>query len=168
MYRLPVALRATLARPLAPVLDTQGALSFVRGKLLVAVGDVVTQTFLDHGIVPRLMVVDGVTQRSQKTHGALLGLPEEGVRFVEVESAPATVSQGLWDAVRAALESAAEEATLIRVIGEEDLAALPALIFAPDGAVVCYGQPNEGVVCVPVTPESRARAQSLIDQMEVE
>lgn len=168
MYRLPVAMRATLARPLAPVLDTQGALSFAQGKPVITVGDVVTQTFLQHGIVPWLMVVDGVTQRATKTHDALVHLPEEGVHLVEVESAPAVISQGLWDAVRNALRRDAEEATLIHVIGEEDLAALPALIFAPDGAVVCYGQPNEGVVCVPVDDKSRARAQSLIDQMEVE
>ena len=32
------------------------------------------------------------------------------------------------------------------VDGEEDLAVIPLVIAAPDGAIVLYGQPHQGVV----------------------
>jgi len=52
------------------------------------------------------------------------------------------------------------------VNGEEDLLVLPACIFAPENAIVLYGQPNEGLVIVKITPEIRNKAQSLLDLME--
>ena len=38
----------------------------------------------------------------------------------------------------------------IVVEGEEDLATLPAILYAPPGSVVVYGQPDEGSVLVKV------------------
>ncbi|MHB8605670.1 MAG: DUF359 domain-containing protein, partial [Thermoplasmatota archaeon] len=55
---------------------------------------------------------------------------------------------------------------VVEVVGEEDLAALPAILAAPAGAVVAYGQPNQGVVCVVVDDASRARARDLLSRME--
>lgn len=165
MYRLPPALRPVLAKPFGPVHDTGETLRKTKGRLVIAVGDVVTQTFLDAGELPKLMLVDGVTQRGARVEGALENLPIHGVRRVEVRNAPATVTHELLSAMDAALK--ARGATLIHVIGEEDLAALPAMIMAPEGAAVCYGQPNQGVVVVIVTPAVRQRARELLEQMEV-
>ena len=52
------------------------------------------------------------------------------------------------------------------VNGEEDLLVLPACIHAPENAVVLYGQPNQGLVIVRITPEIRNKAQRLLDLME--
>lgn len=165
MYSLPDALRAALARPFAPVLSTAEALRFVEGRIVYAVGDVVTQTFLDAGVVPHVMVVDGVTKRATQVASALTGLPPEDIVRIEVENPAARITRPLWDAVERA--AAAALPTLIHVIGEEDLAALPAMLFAPDGAVVCYGQPDEGVVAVIVDADVRERVRRFLDQMEV-
>jgi len=54
----------------------------------------------------------------------------------------------------------------IFVNGEEDLLVLPVCIHAPENAVVLYGQPNEGLVIVQITPEIRNRVQTLLDLME--
>lgn len=164
MYRLPVALRAELARPMAIVRTTEEALAFSRGREVVAVGDVVTQMFLDAGVVPRVMVVDGVTQRMQKRAAALEHLPASGVEVVEVVNPPAEITRDLYVALERAL--AAPGPTVIHVTGEEDLAALPALVLARDGALVAYGQPHEGVVLVEVDGSSRERARALLHQME--
>ena len=53
----------------------------------------------------------------------------------------------------------------IFVDGEEDLAALVVLSVAPDGAVVVYGQPDEGPVLVRVNDEVRGSAKTLLDKM---
>jgi GTP-dependent dephospho-CoA kinase len=163
MYKLPESLRPALAAPFGPVHDTAGALRAVRGRTLIAVGDVVTQTFLDAGLVPKLMIVDGHTQRGSVVHAALERLPKD-VSQVVVENPAATVTERLYRAVEDALTR--DGATLIIVKGEEDLAALPAMIFAPEGALVCYGQPHRGVVVVETTPEVRARANDILHQMQ--
>lgn len=165
MYKLPESLRSALAAPFGPVYDTAGAIEAVQGRTFVAVGDVVTQTFLDAGLVPKLMIVDGHTQRGSAVHAALRNLPREASQVV-VENPAAAITEPLYFAVQDALRR--DGTTLIIVKGEEDLAALPALVFAPAGALVCYGQPHRGVVVVETTPEVRARANDILHQMQTE
>lgn len=165
MYRLPQNLRETLAKPFGPVHDTGEALRKCEGRVVVSVGDVVTQMFLDAGVLPKLMLVDGVTQRGAVVEGALENLPTFNVKHVTVKNAAAQITHELLAAMDAGIRG--KGATIIHVIGEEDLAALPAMILAPEGAAVCYGQPNKGVVVVVVTPAVRKRAKELLEQMEV-
>ncbi len=54
------------------------------------------------------------------------------------------------------------------VDGEEDLATLPAILYAPLGSAVVYGQPNEGSVLVMVTPEKKKQIENLMKQMIME
>ena len=165
MFRLPTALRPVLARPFGPVHDSGEAIRKTKGRVVIAVGDVVTQTFLDAGVVPKLMVVDGVTQRGARVENALDGLPSHGVRRVTVENPAAALTQQLIAAMDRALKESG--CTVITVKGEEDLAALPAMILAPKDAAVCYGQPHKGVVVVVVTDFVRQKAKDILSQMEV-
>ena len=165
MYVLPDRLRSELAAPFGPIHDSRGALAATRDKTVVAVGDVVTQTFLDAAVAPKLMIVDGVTQRGAKVENALRGLPQRGLTREAVTNAAATITKELIAAIDRAMRR--KGSTLLDIKGEEDLAALPAMIIAPDGTPVCYGQPHEGVVVVVVTPEVRARAQQILNQMDV-
>ena len=164
-YRLPPALRPVLAAPFGPIHDSGETLRKTKGRIIVAVGDVVTQTFLDGGVLPKVMVVDGVTQRGAVVEGALQNLPVHGVTRVEVRNPAAEITGPLIAALDRGIRG--KGSTLITVVGEEDLAALPALVLAPDNAAVCYGQPNRGVVVVVVTPVVRQRAQDILKQMEV-
>jgi len=50
----------------------------------------------------------------------------------------------------------------IFVYGEEDMLALPLFVMVPDGSVVIYGQPLEGVVIVKINKDIRKKAQDLI------
>ena len=54
----------------------------------------------------------------------------------------------------------------ISVNGEEDLLVIPVCVYAPENAIVMYGQPNEGLVIVKITPEIRNKTQKLLDSME--
>jgi uncharacterized protein (UPF0218 family) len=81
-----------------------------------------------------------------------------------VENPAASLSGALLEALGEALS--APEPVIIEVTGEEDLAALPAILAAPDGSSVVYGQPGEGMVRVAVTPESRAEARALFDALD--
>ena len=165
MYRLPVSLREVLAKPFGPVHTTGETLRKVHGRMVISVGDVVTQMFLAAEVLPKVMLVDGVTQRGTRVANALDRLPTHGVRQVKVENPPATITHALLSAMDTGFKG--KGSTLIHVIGEEDLAALPAMIMAPEGAAVCYGQPAQGVVVVIVTSVVRQRAKELLQQMEV-
>jgi len=61
-----------------------------------------------------------------------------------------------------------DERIKIIVNGEEDLATLPAILYAPVGSVVVYGQPNEGSVLVHVTSERKKHIEEFIKKMKAE
>ena len=63
------------------------------------------------------------------------------------------------------IEDSASKKIRIAIDGEEDIVALPFLIYAPVGWVVCYGQPNEGLVIVQITEESKKRAKSIFNKV---
>ena len=63
---------------------------------------------------------------------------------------------------------AGAERIKIVVNGEEDLATLPAILYAPLGSAVVYGQPNEGSVLVEVTLEKKEQIKDLMKRMVLE
>jgi hypothetical protein len=86
-----------------------------------------------------------------------------GLRL-DVRNEPGTVSRALVAALADAVGRPAP--VTVRVDGEEDLATLPALLAAPPGAAVVYGQPDEGMVLVDVDDAARSRARSLLSRMD--
>ena len=158
--RLPDDLRDDLKAPLGPVLtDVDELLGLVDGPL-IAVGDVVTATLARAGRPPDLAVVDGRTERGPVDDDVAALVPEADVT---VENPAATVTAELVEAMAAGL--VADGRTTVLVDGEEDLAVLPALLLAPTGASVVYGQPGEGMVVVGVYAGVRARAREWLDAM---
>ena len=49
--------------------------------------------------------------------------------------------------------------------GEEDLAALPAILYAPSNATIIYGMPNKGVVIVSSTEEYKEKIRFILSEM---
>jgi hypothetical protein len=166
MLRLPESLRAAFKDPLGPVYGDADALVADAGTPVVAVGDVVTAHLLAAGVTPAVAVVDGLTKRGALDDDVAetLAAATAGTETVGVANPAGTVTEALLEAVVDAL--AAPDPVVVDVDGEEDLAALPAILAAPDGASVVYGQPNEGMVLVAVTPDSRARARELLSGMD--
>ena len=188
MLSLPAALRDRFSEPLGPVhADADALLAAVERASarhavgasdadsvdstdgdpdtpLVAVGDVVTYHLRRAGRDPDVAVIDGLTEREAIDDEIREVVEAVDGRVVEVENAPATLSRELLAALRGAVES--DDPTTIVVDGEEDLATLPAILVAPDGASVIYGQPGEGMVHVAVTPQTRAEARTLFSRLD--
>ncbi|MBI4392648.1 MAG: DUF359 domain-containing protein [Euryarchaeota archaeon] len=160
-------MRDELTKPLGRVYTTEEAVEAVKKTAwLVAVGDVTTESFLEGGLVPRVMVVDFKTRRSgdmERLRARLAGLQ---ATTVKVQNPAARITDELWQAVASSLSGNGH--TVIEVDGEEDLAALPALMLAPNGTVIAYGQPEMGVVLITVDAAVRARVRSILQRMEVE
>ncbi|MFB6121862.1 MAG: GTP-dependent dephospho-CoA kinase family protein [Haloferacaceae archaeon] len=161
MLRLPEDLRGAFKEPLGPVFTDTDELLAAAGTPLVAVGDVVTYHLRLADRTPDVALVDGRTERQAVSAEIVRVL---GSPHVEVENAPGTLSDELLAALRDAID--ADEPTTIHVDGEEDLATVPAVVAAPDGASVVYGQPGEGMVHVAVTAETRAVARDLLTRMD--
>jgi uncharacterized protein (UPF0218 family) len=105
--------------------------------------------------------VDGKTEREAVREEIEAALAATAERRIAVENPAAALSAALLDALVEAL--AAGEPVTIEVTGEEDLAALPAMLAAPLGSTVVYGQPGEGMVRVAITAETRRRARELFE-----
>jgi uncharacterized protein (UPF0218 family)/phosphopantetheine adenylyltransferase len=126
---------------------------------VITVGDVTTATILEEGYTPQVMIVDGTTKR---------GIYEKKVtaetEFVIFNPAAAIYPEA-WSTIDTGIHQ--EYSTLISVDGEEDLLGFPAVLLAPDGAIVLYGQPDVGIVWVPVNGENKKLARGLLEHMAV-
>jgi len=54
------------------------------------------------------------------------------------------------------------------VEGEEDLAALPAILYADENSVIVYGQPLEGIMVIRPTEENKKKVRETLELFEKE
>ncbi len=165
--RLPDDLREAFKEPLGrvytdPVDLIRDADSNGDGPL-VAVGDIVTYHLRQAEREPDVAFIDGMTKRDAVNDAVQEALDDADPR-IDVENPPAMLSEELLVALRDALEDGAS--TVVFVEGEEDLATLPAIVATPIGGSVVYGQPNQGMVHVPVTEETKEEARALLRRMD--
>lgn len=160
LLRLPPDDREAFKHPLGPVLMDTDELLSVAGEPLVAVGDIVSYHLVEADRRPHLSVVDGLTERGPTDDAVRDTLGDADRR---VWNPAARLTAEAVAAVRDGL--AGDEPTTLAVDGEEDLLTLPAVLAAPDGASVVYGQPGEGMVHVRINRESRKRARELFARL---
>ncbi|MBP2030440.1 uncharacterized protein (UPF0218 family) [Methanohalophilus levihalophilus] len=130
---------------------------------LISVGDVTTFHLLKSGIVPDILIVDDRTHRGPASEKVIKGTKHDGFKELEVNNPSGTITEDLLDALADAVSS--DQRFRIFVKGEEDLAALPAVIMAPDGSVVLYGQPDKGMMLVRITSSKKLEMKELMDQI---
>ena len=163
MLSLPSDLRGAFKDPFGPVHTDAAALLDDAGRPVIAVGDVVTYHLLEAGHRPAVAVVDGRTEREAvDAEVRETVLHRETVR--KVSNRPGALEEPLLSALGDAVD--AESPITIVVDGEEDLATLPAVLVAPLGGTVVYGQPGEGMVSVAVTDGAKAEMRSLLREFE--
>ncbi|WP_302082010.1 GTP-dependent dephospho-CoA kinase family protein [Salinibaculum rarum] len=167
VVKLQAALRPELKEPMGPVYTDTDELLATAQVPIITVGDMVTYHLLEADRVPDVALVDEHTERTA-VEDSIVDAFEGFDREVTVANPAATLTAELLTTLQTAIERASEETTLIVVDGEEDLATLPALVAAPTGASVVYGQPGEGMVHVEVTRTSTDRARDLLSQMDGE
>ncbi len=127
---------------------------------LVSVGDVTTGKFIEKGIFPKICIIDNKVERKDKKFEYEF-LPE--YTKINVENPAGKLTVGLVEAIENAFKKVR---TVIEVDGEEDLAVLPALLYAPIGFEVYYGQPGVGLVRIKVNGDVKRKAAELIDKFE--
>ncbi len=127
--------------------------------LVITVGDTVSRNAHKSGIIAQVSITDNKSMRKQAQP-----LVFEHRKTLHVINPQGVITDEAINVVKESLSS--KEHTHVIVKGEEDLLTLIVVLYAPDGALVVYGQPREGVVAVRVTAEKRAEAQKLLESME--
>ncbi len=126
--------------------------------VIISVGDVVSRNLHGHKLHPQLAIIDGKFLRNQPSTS---GLDKDVVRVVNPQG---TITEEAIAAVKSALDH--NQHTHILIEGEEDLLVITAVIYAPLGSFVVYGQPHTGIVVVKVSSQKKAEAQSFLNDMK--
>lgn len=126
---------------------------------IISVGDVVSNNLHLYNLHPLVTIIDNISQRDQP-----MPQKEEAEKTVNVENPQGTITKEAIIAIKNAIES--DEHTHIIVKGEEDLLTLIAVLYAPETALVVYGQPHSGIVVVKVTSEKKAQVKEYLKAMK--
>lgn len=181
---LPNALRPFLQKPFGKLIVGQGSNLQVAARVaqkiikkekpifVITVGDVVTRSFNELGIPINLAVVDFKIRREEKIQNLKeLGFKKEKPDFT-VKNPAGGVSSSLSNSLKKVLGKFSEPRThnsepiTIKILGEEDLAVLPMIIFAPKNSTIFYGQPSKGIVYLQVNEELKKKTHKLLSQFE--
>lgn len=127
-------------------------------RKVIAVGDATTERMIGFGITPDIAVIDGRERRAKRADSVIYD-----AEHVKCTNPAGAISAQAVKIIDEALKSAG--VVLINVDGEEDLLALPLFAKAPDGSVVLYGQPLEGMVVVKINSAKRKRARDLMKRI---
>ena len=128
-------------------------------RYLVSVGDIVSQNMLRKGIQPNIIIVDGKAMREQTQ-----AIDVQNRRSMTIENPAGTITPQAWQAVEEALKE--KRPTLIMIEGEEDLLTLVSALTMPQGSIVVYGQPNEGIVAMKVDQVAKHKVNLIVQAME--
>ena len=163
--QLPDDLRDQLKKPLGDLISDNDPnkenilKKFSTESIIITVGDRTTDNMLQLGIKPQIQIIDGLEKRSECT---VLADDTISTRL-SCRNPPGEITEESIQVIKKAFSS--EPPVRIVVDGEEDLLVVPVCIFAPENSIVMYGQPNEGLVIVQITPEIRAKVQKILDVM---
>lgn len=169
--KLPEALRPLLQKPIGvllegdennPVQVLPAVSKMLQGSdaFLATIGDEVSMTFQKAGIRIDLAIVDFRVKREDKyAHTRELGFTKEPDSTIE--NPQGTMSATLFQEVKKV-----KSPYIIRILGEDDLATLAVILFAPLGANIFYGQPGQGIVYVHVTEELKSKVRDIVLQFD--
>lgn len=154
--------RLRFSDPFGPVFsDMDAVFAAYQNHLFCSVGDVVTEQLFCSPAPWLIAIIDGYTRRKRY----LIEVPAD-VPVVTVDNPPGCISPMLIAAIQDAVSHTRTKHTIINVNGEEDLAFLPLLLYAPDETVLLYGQPREGIVALIVNDISRKLAHDYLQYFE--
>jgi len=163
--QLPDDLRDQLKNPLGNLIsdndpNKENIIKKISAEsVIITVGDRTTENMLQLGLKPQIQIIDGLEKRSE------CAVPADDIINTKLscKNPPGEITEESIQVIQKAFSS--EPPVRITVDGEEDLLVIPVCIHAPENSVVMYGQPNEGLVIVTITPEIRAKVQKILDVM---
>lgn len=163
--RLPESIRTELSKPLGLLLtgspdeNVKQIASLMKNNAppkIIVIGDFVLSCFLNFGIVPNLGIYDRKTKRLPFD----LNLSPN----VMISNPAGHLSDEAISIIKDLLNSQGNH--FVYVEGEEDLLALPAILYSPINSFVIYGMPDKGMALVIVDEEIKKKVLSIMEKFE--
>ncbi len=149
--------REKLRKPLGKLVkDRQELLKELKNKEIIVVGDKVTQTLLKLGLKPKLAVVDYKIKRKEIKYN----YKQKFKKVLFAENKVGTISAQAMEKIK---ESLKYKNCLLEIEGEEDLLVLPVILELENG-IVCYGQPDRGIIVVEIDKEKKEGIKELLNE----
>ena len=168
---LPNHLRATLAKPIGVCIPNTQKISS-HNQIIISVGDTTTAKFLSYGILPTLAIID--FQARRQAFDWNIEKWQELTRDRKISyftSGPGFINKKVMRAIEQWSKN--PKKSLFIIDGEEGLLVLPAILYAPLGSIVYYGQPaspaggpDKGIIEVIVTEKMKNFAKKLLSQFK--
>ncbi len=176
-YKLPQLLRTELRTPIGkhftgggkkPAQDTIAFIEKNKPSLTISIGDFCTQSLITLDFLPDIIIFDGKTQRYKTRY-----LDLQHYKIFETINPPEWILLKAKKVIENAINfnSVNNSRVAVRIDGEEDLLIIPAIILAPVGTIILYGQPpfaniEEGIVAVVISPSLKKTTQKLLEKFE--
>ncbi|MCX8166276.1 MAG: DUF359 domain-containing protein [Candidatus Micrarchaeota archaeon] len=157
-FKLPDYLRDKLREPFGTVIKSDDVVKEqLNGRDIIAVGDSTILKLIDLGFNCSMVVFDFKTMRKELDEKSKEMLNNKFKNQFVFENPPGMLNKSL---IKFLINQFHDKKTIsnyepivIRIIGEEDLVALPIMVLMQEHQLLCYGQPNEGIVVVIPTKE---------------
>lgn len=161
-YSLPDSLRQQLQQPIGFITknpdDVREAVDTAPST--ITIGDITSLTLVKNDIFPTLAVIDQKSQRQS------LPIDEMNTFFAKPDytllNPAGTITTSFADILKSAIDYQIPQ--ILKVDGEEDLLALPAILLSPLNALVIYGQKDLGMVVVQITEGKKDYVKNLLSQ----
>lgn len=158
---LSTAQRDFFATPQGPLIDLTRP-PVPGPAITMVVGDSSLETFIANHWPYDVGIFDHQRQRQPSTSNIIAALTQTD----PVHNPAGSIMPELAQAILQSCESGTKEPTprTIRVIGEEDLAAVAGVMLLPLESQIFYGQPNQGIVMMKVTEELKLTVRKVLEQ----
>jgi len=167
---LPESLKEELRKPLGKVFSkTKDLLNFINEKkpeFIFSVGDIVSYHLIKNKINPLLLIFDWKTKRGE--------VDEEVKKMIgsnfsnKIVNQPGTISKEAFITIKNCVEKilTKKEKQKVFIEGEEDLLALPVILFSPLNSLILYGHWQLGVVGVVSDEKMKKKMIGLLKKFE--
>ena len=133
--------------------ETKGKREFV-----ITVGDTTSYHFIENGLLPDLIIIDGKERRRKFRKKIVFRHP-----YARVKNPPGHITVELWRAVEENIKKLGKAKRKIIVDGEEDLAVIPCVLHSPLGTNIFYGHFEKGLVWIKVNKKIKRQIRGLVE-----
>ncbi|MFA6390296.1 MAG: pantetheine-phosphate adenylyltransferase [Patescibacteria group bacterium] len=167
--KMPEILRTTLQKPLGKIFDSAHKvikfIKLIKPIQIIAVGDIVVNSMLKNDIHPDVKIIDFKSRRQILTDVILNSFQDlEIPKQIRHGNKPGTINLKTSEIIKEKIKLAIykKEKYWIVIDGEEDLLALPAILFAPLGSLVLYGHWEHGIIAVKIDEKIKNKVREIV------
>lgn len=163
---LPESLKEELRKPLGKVFSgTKDLIKFIKEKkpaFIFSVGDIISYYLIKNKITPHLLIFDLKTKRGEVDKEVKKTL--KNIFPNKIVNQPGTIEKEAFLTIKSSVEKilSKKEKQKVFVEGEEDLLALPTILFSLLNSLVFYGHWQLGVVGVKVDEKIKDKVLKLL------